>query len=81
MFGKGVEDREYEEKTSEIIDKEVSKIMNEAFSKAREILKEKKIVLDAIAKKLIEVETLEQEEYNQIIIANGISPKEKEVEK
>lgn len=80
MFGKGVEDRDYGEKTSETIDKEVSKIMNEAFSKAREILKEKKIVLDAIAKKLIEVETLEQNEYNQIIIANGILPKEKEIE-
>ncbi|HCY26292.1 TPA: ATP-dependent zinc metalloprotease FtsH [Candidatus Nomurabacteria bacterium] len=80
MFGRGVEDKEYGEKTSETIDKEVSKIMNEAFSKAREILKDKKTVLDAIAKKLIEVETLEQEEYNQIIIANGILPKEKEVE-
>ena len=78
MFGRGVEDKEYGEKTSEVIDKEVSKIMNEAFRKAREILKEKKIVLDAIAKKLIEVETLEQEEYNQIIIANGIVPKGKE---
>lgn len=80
MFGRGVEDREYGEKTSELIDKEVSKIMTEAFAKARNVLKEKKNVLDAIAIKLIEVETLEQEEYNQIIIANGVLPKKKEEE-
>jgi cell division protease FtsH len=78
MFGRGVEDKEYGEKTSEMIDKEVSKIMNESFAKAREILKEKKAVLDIIAKKLIEVETLEQAEYNELIIANGILPKKKE---
>lgn len=78
MFGQGVNDREYSEKVSSLIDSEVSKIMNNAFAKAREILTEKRKVLDSIAQKLVEVETLEQAEYNELIIANGIMPKKRE---
>jgi cell division protease FtsH len=80
MFGQGVNDKEYSEKMSSVIDSEVSKIMNNAFTKAKEILSEKRNVLDVIAKRLVEVETLEQKEYNELIIANGIIPKKKEVE-
>ena len=75
MFGRGVDDKDYSERVSAVIDSEVSKIMNNAFALAKKVLAEKRTVLDAIAKKLIEVETLEQEEYNQLIIANGILPK------
>lgn len=78
MFGQGVNDKDYSEKISSLIDSEVAKIMNNSFTKAKEILTEKQQVLDIIAQKLIEVETLEQAEYNQLIIANGILPKVKE---
>ncbi len=78
MFGQGVNDKEYSERVSALIDGEVSKIMNNAFKVAKEVLTEKRKVLDAIAKKLIEVETLEQAEYNELITANGIVPKRKE---
>jgi cell division protease FtsH len=78
MFGQGVNDKEYSEKMSSIIDAEVAKIMNNSFAKAKEILTEKRNVLGIIAKKLVEVETLEQKEYNELIIANGIIPKKKE---
>lgn len=78
MFGQGVSDKEYSEKVSGMIDAEVSKIMNDSLTKAKEIINEKRNVLDAIAHKLIEVETLEQAEYNEIIIANGIIPKKKD---
>lgn len=81
MFGQGVNDREYSDKVGDLIDEEVSRIMNEAFATAKQVLTDKKKVLDVIAKKLIEVETLEQEEYNDLIKANGITPKEKEVVK
>jgi len=80
MFGQGVNEKEYSEKVSSLIDSEVSKIMNGSFAEAKKILLEKRNVLDIIAKKLIEVETLEQAEYNILIIANGILPKKKEVE-
>jgi cell division protease FtsH len=79
MFGQGVNEKEYSEKVSSIIDSEVSKIMNGAFAKAKEILTEKRNILDIIAKKLVEVETLEQAEYNELIIASGIIPKKKEI--
>jgi cell division protease FtsH len=78
MFGQGVNDKEYSERVSALIDSEVSKIMNNAFALAKKVLSEKRKVLDAIAGKLIEVETLEQNEYNDIIIANGILPKKLE---
>jgi cell division protease FtsH len=78
MFGRGVNDQEYSERVSALIDAEVSKIMNNALAVANKVLTEHRKVLDAIAVKLVEVETLEQDEYNQIIIANGIIPKKKE---
>jgi len=78
MFGQGVNDKEYSEKMSSVIDAEVAKIMNNSFTEAKKILLEKRNVLDLIAKKLVEVETLEQTEYNELIIANGILPKIKD---
>jgi cell division protease FtsH len=77
MFGRGVNGEEYSERVSALIDSEVSKIMNNALAVANTVLTEKRKVLDAIANKLIEVETLEQNEYNQIIIAHGVTPKKK----
>ncbi len=77
MFGSGVNDNEYSERVSALIDSEVSKIMNNALVVANQVLTEKREVLDAIANKLIEVETLEQDEYNKIIKSFGIKPKVK----
>ena len=79
MFGQGVNEKEYSENMSSVIDTEVAKIINGAFSEAKRILLEKRKVLDIIAKKLVEVETLEQAEYNELITANGIIPKKKDV--
>lgn len=77
MFGRGVEDREYSETMSTKIDSEVKRILDEALEKARTVLTENRKCLDAVADKLIEVETLEQPEYEEIIKAHGISPKKK----
>ena len=46
------------------------------FLSAEKVLIENRKALDAIALKLIEVETLEQDEYEKVIIAYGIMPKE-----
>lgn len=70
-----VRDDGFSETVSTKIDAEVSRIINDGIKSAEKVLKEHKKALDAIAQKLIEVETLEQEEYNKIIIANGIMPK------
>lgn len=75
MFGMGVESKEYSEKMSAVIDAEVEKIVKDAFARAKEVLTTHRKVLDAIAKKLIEVETLEHDEYNKLISSLGIVPK------
>jgi cell division protease FtsH len=68
-------EREYSEDISKKIDSEVSKIINNGIKTAEEVLSEHKKALDAIAHKLIEVETLEREDFEKIIIAHGIMPK------
>lgn len=77
MFGKGIEDKEYSEKVGAEIDAEVSAIMNEAYERALKVVTDYRKVLDIIAKRLVEVETIEREEYEQIIVANGIQLKQK----
>lgn len=72
MFGNGVEDNAFSEKTSEKIDHEVSKIMNTAYDRVMKIIEDNRKVLDAIALKLVEVETLEQAEYEEIVKGAGI---------
>lgn len=68
----------YSESVSAKIDAEVSKIINDGLKSAEKVLIEHKKALDAIAHKLIEVETLEQDEYDKIITAHGILPKKRE---
>ncbi|HEY0220850.1 MAG TPA: cell division protein FtsH, partial [Candidatus Paceibacterota bacterium] len=77
LFGRGVEDKEFSEKVSADIDAEVSKIMRAAEEKAHKIITENKTLLDAIAKKLVEVETIERAEFEVILVANGVTPKKK----
>ena len=76
LFGQSVAD-EYSERMASIIDEEVDLIMREALAKAEKIIKKHKKLLDAIAKRLIEVETIEREEFDNILIAHGIAPKKK----
>lgn len=79
MFGQGVEGKNYSEKTSALIDAEVQRIMNESLERAREVLTTHKTILDIIAAKLLEVETLEQPEYEAILSAHGIPLKKLEI--
>ncbi len=78
MFGRGLDEHgEYSQKVSAEIDAEVSRIMAEAFAKAEEIVTTHRAALEAIAKRLVEVETIERDEYEKIIVAHGIQPKRK----
>ncbi len=77
-IGRNNDEKPYSEEVAKSIDNEVSKIIHEALEKAEQVLKDKKEVLDAIAKKLIEVETLEQAEYDELISSFGIVPKKSE---
>lgn len=75
LFGAGVDGKEYSERVSAEIDAEVSAIMNNAMKRVEEIVKEHGKILDAIATRLIAVETIEQKEFEEILIAHGIQPK------
>ena len=77
MFGTGVSDRDYSEKVASEIDAEVTRIMTEARGHAEKVLTDHKKVFETIAKRLIEVETIEREEYEKILVAQGISMKQK----
>ncbi len=77
LFGRGIEGKEYSEKISSEIDAEVKKIIDEAYKKALNIITEHRKLLDIIAKRLVEVETLERDEFEQILIAHGVTPKKK----
>ena len=71
-------EKEYSETISTKVDAEVSRIINDGLKSAEKVLTEHRKAFDAIAHKLIEVETLEQEEYEKILTAHGIILKKKE---
>jgi cell division protease FtsH len=66
------EDRGFSPQVAKLIDDEVSKIIEDGKAKAREILTKYRPALDAISKKLAEVETLEREEYEALLLAEGV---------
>lgn len=73
--GRGVDSRDYSEDVSAKIDGEVSKIMNDAFARAREVCTKHRKALDAIAEELVMQESIEREEFEKLLVANGIIPK------
>ncbi len=57
------EQRDYSESVAEKIDIEVRRLVHEAYERAVSILKDYRAQLDTIAQRLIEVETLDREEF------------------
>ncbi len=60
------EQRDYSETVAEEIDREVRQLVSEAYDKARQILSDYRGQLDAVANKLLEVETINREEFEAI---------------
>ncbi len=60
------EQRDYSEAVAEEIDKEVRRLVSEAYEQAKPILIEYRDKLDAVAKRLLEVETISREEFERI---------------
>jgi cell division protease FtsH len=77
LFGRGVEEKEFSDKVATDIDSEVSRIMNEARDKAEHTITENRKLLDAIAKELMEKETIERAAFETILVAHGVTPKKK----
>lgn len=60
------EQRDYSEAVAEQIDREVRNLVDEAYKTATSLLKKYRTELDAVANKLLEVETLTREEFEKI---------------
>ena len=80
LYGGITERGEYSEKVSAEIDAEVKYLIDTAYKSAEHIMTKYRSVLDAIAQKLVEVETLEREQFEQLLILHGIEPKKREEE-
>ena len=60
------EQRDYSESVAEQIDQEVFNLVTEALERAGKVLKKHRKILDKVAKKLIDVETLSREDFEKI---------------
>jgi len=58
--------RNYSERIARTIDEEVREIINRSYDRAKELLHTHKDRLDALARRLVEVETIEQAEFEAI---------------
>jgi len=72
------EQRDYSESVAEQIDQEVRSLVADSYDKARQILSQYRDKLDAVAGRLLEVETVTREEFEEIFPApvakNGGTP-------
>ena len=60
------EQRDYSEAIAEQIDHEVRALVSDAYDRAKQILNKHRDKLDAVAKRLIEVETISRDEFEKI---------------
>lgn len=73
MIGGGMsEDRGYSPQVAKAIDDEVAKIIEDGKNRAKEVLTKYRSALDAISKRLAEVETLERDEYEALLKREGV---------
>ncbi len=61
------------EKTAALIDKEIKRIVEEAFNKAKEILEKHRDLLEAIAQRLLKQEELSRREFLALLRKFGVS--------
>jgi len=67
LGGMGTEERNYSEETARAIDAEVREILEAQHTRAREILKGRRDVLERLAARLLEVETLDRSDLEEIL--------------
>ena len=77
FLGKEIgEQRDYSEAVAQEIDQEVRRIVHEAHERANDVLTRYREQLDRVAQRLIEVETLDADEF--VAVFEGVSDKEPE---
>ena len=71
MFGMPFE-KEYSEKTAELIDKEVKKLVDAAYKKTEELIEANRDRLQKIAEALLKYETLDADDVKRILEGKGL---------
>ncbi len=72
--------KDYSEKTAEEIDDEVKTIVKERYEYAKRLLLDNRTTLDNVAAALLEIETLDGSEIDDIIAGKELTPKTKETD-
>jgi len=78
LDGSDMEEKNYSEETARRIDAEVRAILDGQIARARTLIEERRGVLEAIAARLLEVETLDRPELEALVL--GETPIDKEAE-
>jgi len=69
-----VQRREVSERTAELVDTELKRLLGEAYERARVILTEHRDQLDRLAAALLERETLDREEVDLVVAGKALPP-------
>jgi cell division protease FtsH len=71
----GMTEKRYSEETAKLVDQELSRLMKEAYKKAKNILEKNRPALNTLAKRLIEEESIERQEFEEMMKSFGFKPK------
>lgn len=66
--------KEYSERTAQVIDTEIAKLLDQAHARVKETLMAKRSLLDALAHALLEKETLDRVTLDALLKAQGAEP-------
>lgn len=64
----------HSEEMAKLIDKEVARIIDDALSQTREILEQRREVLEAVTQRLLEIESIDNDELMQLIEEHSTGP-------
>ena len=64
----------HSEEMAKLIDKEVARIIEDALTQTREILEQRREVLEAVTQRLLEIESIDNEELTQLIEQHSTGP-------
>jgi cell division protease FtsH len=65
-------DRDFSDETAALIDEEVRKLVDVAYSRATQVLTENRTILDRLAEMLVEKETVDAEELQELLNTNDL---------
>jgi cell division protease FtsH len=71
--------REVSEKTAQLVDSEVSRLITECYNRAKKTLEDNRALLDSLATSLLERETLTREDIEMIVRGEQLPPRTPDV--